>query len=192
MDISLLVAILSLLVAALAEARSITKDKAFDRVRPVGIGLLQVIFILDKIIDVGDQLLGILAEIPLAEGIVRIAALGKKCEILRLVEQQQQNLHDFVETCEAPLTHINSSVSVRLGDVISIRIPDKVKNVPGGKKMSLQVLTWKLLEGETPFSKFGFAARIVLHNLNKSIQIDKDVNFLSLRFPTRYLHKLDS
>lgn len=185
MDISLIVSILSLLVATLAESRNIAKDKRFSKVRPVGIGLLQLIFILDKIIDVGDQLLKLLAGIPLAENVVRIAILGKKWEILKLVEQQQQNLQDFVETCEAPLAQINSPVSVNLGDVINFKIPDKVIDVPGGKTMELQVVTWKLLEGETPFSKFSIAARTALHNLSKSTQVDKDVNALTLTFPQK-------
>jgi hypothetical protein len=118
MDISIVISILSLLVATLAESRSIAKDKKFDKVRPVGIGLLQLIFILDKIINVGEQLLKLLAGIPLADNIVRIAVLGKKWEILNLVEQQQQNLQNFVETCEAPLTQIKSPVSVNLGDMV--------------------------------------------------------------------------
>lgn len=185
MDISLVVSVLSLLVAVLAESRNIAKDQKFNTVRPVGIGLLQLIFVLDKIIYVGDQLLKLLAGIPLADNVVRIAVLGKKWDILKLVEQQQQNLHDFVETCEAPLTQIKSPVSISLGDVINFKIPDKVENVPGGKKMYLQTLTWKLLEGEAPFSKFSIAARTALHNLNQLTQIDKDVNALTLSFPAK-------
>lgn len=183
MDIGLVVSILSLLVATLAESKNIAKDKKFDKVRPVGIGLLQLILVLDKIIDVGDQLLKLLAGIPLTDNVVRIAILSKKREILNLVEQQQKNLQDFVETCEAPLTHIKSPILIKLGDVINLKIPDKVESVPGGKKVYLQVLTWKLLEGETSFSKFGIAARTALHNLSESTQINADVNIFTLTFP---------
>jgi hypothetical protein len=72
-----------------------------------------------------------------------------------------------------------------LSDVINFKIPDKVENVPGGKKMQLKVVTWKLLEGEAPFSKFSIAARTALHNLSKSTNIEKDVNILTLTFPTK-------
>lgn len=185
MDISFIVSILSLLVAALAESRSIAKDKKFEKVRPVGIGLLQLILILDRIIGVGEQLLKLLAGIPLADNVFRIAVLGKKWEILKLVEQQQQNLQDFAETCEGPLTQIRSPVLVRLSDVINLIIPDKVEHVPGGKKTNLKVVTWKLLEGEAPFSKFSIAARTALHNLSKSTNVAKDINVLTLTFPTK-------
>lgn len=189
MDISLIVSFLSLLVAALAESRNISKDRKFSNIRPLGISLLQLIFILDKIIATGDELLRLLAEIPLTGVTFRINVLMKKWEILKLIERQQKNLRDFTETCEAPLTYIHSVVSIKVGDVISLRIPDEVKEIPVGKRTQLKVLTWKLLEGEMPFSHFSLAARTALMSLGGSIQINKAIGSLAMKFPTKIMLK---
>ena len=70
MNYEVFLAALSLLVTVLAEGRSIWKDQQRKSIRANGIMLFQLLLVLDNIIDVGDELIGVLSEIPMTENAV--------------------------------------------------------------------------------------------------------------------------
>lgn len=187
MNAEIIIAALSLLVAALAEGRALWKDKKRDEIRTSGIALLQLVRALDKVIEVGDQLINILSQIPITEGEdkTRYATLRKKKEILSLVNEQYANLSAFEQIYNDLLTNTNPELPVTLKDCIELMIPDQKVHVPGPKGGYLKVLTWKLVEGESPFSSLRFGAIKALNTYVDSIEVDKELTVLSLSIPTK-------
>ncbi len=187
MDLGILIAALSLLVAALAEGRSIWRAKKEDERLTSAILLLQLLQCLDNIINTGSKLIAILSEIPISDerDKTRFVTLKKKKEILEFIKQQFTNLKVFSKIYNSNLLPVNPKASVKLHDAITFFVPDKTKWVPHLKGRYLEVLTWKLLDGEHPFSKVHFLAGGAISSYVESIEIDDRLTFLTLKFPTK-------
>jgi len=190
MDINILIAALSLLVASLAEGRSILRDKSKGEQVSGVIHLLSIVQALDKIIEVGNELILILSEIPISESKnqTRFATLRKKKEILELVNQQIKNLEDFSEIYDVSILGTVSNTRVTLKDTIEFMMPDKKEHVPGPKGGYLRVLSWKVLEDEPTFSQLRWAARSALRSYSDSVEINDKLTELTVSFPANYLY----
>ena len=191
MDLGLLIAVLSLLVNTIGEVRETWKDRSQSDIRPLGISLLQLILSLDEIIDVGKKLVTALAGFRPKHDSVHAFWLGEptKHKILSLVRQQLENLDAFTKICEIPLSLMSYGPSVSLGDALELMVPDDTIQVGEGKSQYLKILTWKLLEGEAPLSKFSMVARLTLQALSNSSKCEANEydssNACTLHFPTK-------
>lgn len=187
MNIEIVIAALSLLIAALAEGRSIWKDQHNEAIRTNGITLLQLIQVLDKIIGAGRKLIEILSNIPIAENEdkTRFATLRKKKEIIAAIDEQIENLKLFENIYSRVLSVTNAKVPVTLRDSIQFFIPDKQQRVMGMKGSYLRVLTWKVMKGETLLSKLEFGINNALKTYVNGIEIEKELTVLSLNTPTK-------
>lgn len=180
MDISIVLTATSLIVVTLAQAYASIKEKNDPNARAIGISIIQLILTLDKIIDVGDKLVNAFSDIPLEGEISRIAILGKKWDIVELIESQQNNINEFIETSQTPLTAINSQVPVMVGDAVAIMVPDEVK--VDDKFKVLHAITWKLQDEGVPFNRVSTATQLAMQSFENSVQVDSRSNILSLRF----------
>ncbi len=194
MDLSILIAALGLIVAALAEARSIWKDKTKDQIKPIGINILRLIFVLDEIVKSGNELLYIISFIPLTYGEKAYLASvkSKQWDILKIVKRQLKNLERFNEIYESSLVLIDSKASISVGKAIELYIPAMTIERGFGKARYLQALTWKLLESEAPISVLSLAAHAALRDCESSIKINEQADFISFKFSNKVKVKYSS
>lgn len=188
MTVEILISVLSLLVTAFSESRSLLRDKKRDEQITGVIHLLRIIQALDKIIETGENLVSILAQLPITEddNKTRYATLRKKSEILTLVNLQIENLRNFSEILDSTVLDIDSKTKITLKDTIEFMIPDKTERVRDVKTGYLKVLTWKLMKGQPSYSKLWWGARSALRCYSESIEIDDELSVLTLSFPTRF------
>lgn len=183
MDLNILIAALGLLVAALAEMRAAWRDKTEDQIKPIGVILIQMVFALDRIIDTGDELIGILANVPLKDETV-YGTLQRKKEILDLVQKQRKNLQAFDEMYNASLDQLDPQNDLSVGDTVKFMTSTQPIRT-GGKGRLLDTVEWKLMESELQSTYLGSAARKMLSILAASVKIDDSVGDLEFQFPTK-------
>jgi hypothetical protein len=199
MDLNILIAALSLLVASLAEIRATWRDKSKDQVKPLGVLLLQLLFTLDRIIETGQKLINILASIPLKDE-TGLGTIGKKKEILSLVQEQRKNLAFFDEIYNLALYEFSPQNTPSVGSAIEFMIsakpipPIKNKGKPiddidleylNNKTKFLDAIQWKLLDTGLSSSYLGVTARNLLKTFNNSIYINDSLGDLSFHFPVK-------
>jgi hypothetical protein len=139
---------------------------------------------LDEIIKVGDQLILVLANTPIEDEMNRTSILLRKRGVLELVEKQKKNLQSLEEIYQSRLSMINVNAP-SFGETIEFMVADQIKAYGGPKFFRLQILTWKLLEGESAFSKLRIAACLALKSNHDSIEINHDQGYLLFRVPTK-------
>lgn len=183
MDLNILIAALGLLVAALAEMRAAWRDKTEDQIKPMGVILIQMVFALDRIIDTGDELIGILASVPLKSETV-FGTLQRKKEILDLVQEQRKNLQTFDELYNASLDQLDPQNALSVGDAVEFMISTQ-PIYTDLKGILLDAVEWKLLESELQSIYLGSAARKMLSTFAASVKIDKSAGDLEFQFPTK-------
>lgn len=187
MDLNFLIALLGLLVAALAETRTIVRDRKTDQIKPLGISLLQLALTLEKIIYTGENLVNLLANLPSRiDANERTNAVQYKREILKLMEIQLEHLKSFDEIYNSfvAISDIDSTTSVTVGNAIELIIGDEVRRMGSKKRRYFQILTWKLLDGEAPLSQVRFAIWKAMQQYPDLVQIDSGRAKLALQCPT--------
>ncbi|MBL8091114.1 MAG: hypothetical protein JNJ43_12340 [Anaerolineales bacterium] len=174
MDLSILIAALSLIIAGLSEARSIWRDKSKDEIKSVGVILIQIVFTLDKIIAVGEKLIRIIANIPLTNDKVFGALASTKKEILELIDQQKKNLEVLDELYSVTLNALPLSNKITLGDTIEIMLATKLGEKGGPKGSYLYAVEYVLmnLDGNSQYKYLSNANKIIKTFIN-SIHINK-------------------
>ena len=197
MDLNILVAALSLLVAGLAELRATRRDLQKDQIRPFGISLLQLMLALDNIIETGEQLILLFADISASkdEEKTEWAVLrDKRRLLLPLIESQKENLETFSKIYETPLGFTGTKTPLSLGDTIKLMVPDQVKKEIGmvrdRKKPGLvlaekvTVLSW-VVEPASAFNQLIKPVNQALRMLASSLHLSQGVGQLYLKLPTK-------
>jgi len=199
MDWNLFIATLGLLVATLDYLGNVWKSMKHKEIEDVGINIVRLITIIDKIIETGDDLLNVLAKLPLTNK-SKANVNGTTREIFQLIRVQNKQLDEFIDAMNSPINSIRSRVPVSLGTAIEILVSDKTalseiyidKN--GAKRQYLRILTWKLLEEQGPFNQLGIAARLALDTLSRATKLNTRRNsrvsilrrpLPTLTFPTK-------
>jgi hypothetical protein len=188
-DISIVIAAVSLLVASFEEARVLWRQKKRGEQITGAIHFLRIIQVLDRIVETGLKLISILSAIPITENAdtTRYASLRIKKEIIDLVNAQVNNLKEFSEIYDSNVLEMGSQAAISFGDTIKFMMPDQTAKVSGLKGAYLKVLTWKLLDDEPSYSQLRRAATSALRALPNSVKVDRRLTILTLTYPIRFI-----
>lgn len=179
MDTTILIHVLQLFLLVLADFPDQLRNKYQNHTRLIGLGFLKLLFALDDIILANQEIITILAAAPIEEDLNRATILPKKLYIIGYIERIKKNFQTISDVYAIHLKVIRSEVPIQNG-AIEFIVGDEVE-IEKGKP--IRAFTWKPLQGQVQFCFIEKAAESALLMALKSVNINKNVGYLTLELP---------